>query len=405
MAVLGILAVNLAGFAGPRDTSDTPALLIPGATGHASFTDEETFAAVFLIFEGKMRALFSLLFGASMLLFIERAEVRHDDGDLLQARRLFWLGCFGYLHYVLLWWGDILFNYAVCGMFALTLRRLSVRGLTIAGVTGFFAWHLWGALDSVPTIMAEEHVRLGIASTTEHALVNSNLTAVHTRIAQDWAQAHLGFFAQSSSKLATEPEWPLVLSLYTIGETLPLMLLGMALYRSGFFAGQWPRRHLIALATAGLALGLAWTLTLLDWAWLGWDWLGSRHFPPLAMPDILSYWAGPEHLTMALAYAALLMLAAPRLLASPLGQRLEAAGRLAFSNYLLCSAVMCAIFYGWGLGLESKVPPVAQMGLVAAGWAMMLAWSKPWLARFRQGPLEWAWRSLTEWRVMEMRIR
>jgi uncharacterized protein len=121
------------------------------------------------------------------------------------------------------------------------------------------------------------------------------------------------------------------------------------------------------------------------------------------MPAIFSYWAGPEHLAMALGYAALLMLAAPRLLNNRLGARLAATGRMAFSNYLATSAVMCAIFYGWGLGLEGQISRTAQLGLVALGWALMLAWSKPWLARFRQGPLEWAWRSLTEWRVMEMR--
>lgn len=394
--MLGILAVNIAGFAGPIATTDSPALLQSGGIGHASFADEASFAVVFVIFEGKMRALFSLLFGASMLLFVERAERRHQDGDLLQGRRLVWLGLFGYLHYVLLWWGDILFNYAVCGIFALMLRRLPVRALVVAGLAGFAAWHLWGALDSLPTIMAEEHTRLGIASAAERTLMAGNLADVHQRITQDLAQAHLGFVAQAADKLATAAGWPLVMTIYTIGESLPLMLLGMALYRSGFFAGSWSPRRLAALAGLGLALGLGWALALLGWVWV-------RHFPPLAMPDILSYWAGPEHLAMALGYAALLMLAAPRLLNNRLGARLAATGRMAFSNYLATSAVMCAIFYGWGLGLEGEVSRTAQLGLVALGWVLMLAWSKPWLARFRQGPLEWAWRSLTEWRVMEMR--
>ena len=396
MAVLGILAVNIAGFAGPIATTDSPALLQSGLAGHASFADEASFAAVFMIFEGKMRALFSLLFGASMLLFIERAERRHQDGDLLQARRLLWLGLFGYLHYVLLWWGDILFNYAVCGFFALMLRRLPVRALAIVGLAGFAAWHLWGALDSLPTIMAEEHLRLGIASAAERALVAGNMADVHQRIAQDLAQAHLGFIAQAGDKLATAAGWPLVMTLYTIGESLPLMLMGMALYRSGFFAGAWSQKRLAALAGLGLVAGLGWALVLLGWVW-------KRHFPPLAMPDILSYWAGPEHLAMALGYAALLMLAAPRLLDSRLGARLAATGRMAFSNYLATSAVMCAVFYGWGIGLEGQISRTAQLALVALGWALMLGWSKPWLAHFRQGQMEWAWRSLTEWRVMEMK--
>ena len=393
--MLGILAVNIAGFAGPMDTTDGPALSL---AGHASFADEASFAAIFLLFEGKMRALFSLLFGASMLLLIERAEKRGAVGEKLQTRRLVWLGTFGYLHYIALWWGDILFDYAVCGLLALTLRRLPVRALVGLGLAGFAAWHLAFAIGSLPTILAEEHLRAGMASAAERAMVAQDLAAAQLRIAHDLAQSHLGIIAQARAKLATAPDWPLVLTLYTIGETLPLMLLGMALHRTGFFAGCWPRRRLIALAAGGLTLGLGWALTLLIWAWV-------RHFPPLTMPHILASWAGGEHLALALAYAALLMHAAPRLLASPIGARLAAAGRMAFSNYLLTSLVMGAIFQGWGLGLEGKVSRVAQLGLVALGWALMLGWSKPWLARFQQGPLEWAWRSLSEWRVVVFRKR
>jgi uncharacterized protein len=106
---------------------------------------------------------------------------------------------------------------------------------------------------------------------------------------------------------------------------------------------------------------------------------------------------------MGVGYAALLMLAAPRLIASPLGTRLRAAGRAAFSNYIATSLVMTAIFYGWGLGLLGKVGAAGQWAFVALGWALMLAWSKPWLDRLRYGPLEWLWRSLLYWQFEPMR--
>ena len=314
----------------------------------------------------------------------------------LQARRLAWLGVFGYLHYVALWWGDILFDYAVCGFFALMLRRLSPRLLVVTGLGGFIAWHLWGAVSTYPILLAEEHVRQGTASAAEQASVAQDLTATHLRIVRDLAQAHLGFAAQAAAKWRLAAGWPLVVTLYTIGETLPLMLLGMALHATGFFSGAWPHRRMVALAGVGLSAGLLWTLALLGWAL-------PRHFPPLAMPFVLSYWAGPEHLAGALGLAALLVLASPHLLESRLGIRLAAAGRMAFSNYLASSAVMCALFYGWGLDLEGRVSAGGQLALVAAGWMLMLGWSKPWLAHFRQGPLEWAWRSLTQGRLMAFR--
>ena len=105
----------------------------------------------------------------------------------------------------------------------------------------------------------------------------------------------------------------------------------------------------------------------------------------------------------ALGYAALLMLAAPLVIRSWIGQRLIAAGRMAFSNYIGTSLVMCGIFYGWGLGRFGQAGAAEHWLFVVLGWALMLAWSAPWLAHFRQGPLEWLWRSLTEWRRLPLR--
>ena len=107
VAILGILAVNMEGFAGP-----IAATITPDWNGAVSGSDHFAFAATLVLFEGKMRALLSLLFGASMLLFVESAESTGRNGDRLQMRRLAWLAVIGYLHFALLWWGDILFTYA-----------------------------------------------------------------------------------------------------------------------------------------------------------------------------------------------------------------------------------------------------------------------------------------------------
>ena len=82
------------------------------------------------------------------------------------------------------------------------------------------------------------------------------------------------------------------------------------------------------------------------------------------------------------------------------GFQLEATGRMAFSNYLGTSVVMAALCYGWGLGLFGQFGPAQRWTLVLLVWALILAWSQPWLTRYRQGPLEWLWRSLTDWRVL-----
>src|SRR5205085_1219240 len=153
----------------------------------------------------------------------------------------------------------------------------------------------------------------------------------------------------------------------------------------------WRAARLRRIAGAGLGVGGLATVAVLAWVM-------PRGFPPQAMIAAIDGWLMLPHLAMALGYAALLVLAAPRLLATGIGRRLQAAGRMAFSNYLGTTLVMTALFYGWGLGLIGRVGHGAQIPFVVLGWALMLAWSAPWLKRFRQGPLEWLWRSLTEGR-------
>ena len=395
VAVLGILAVNVAGFAGPIATTDTPALAYGHLSAPPPWWDEAAYAGVFLLFEGKMRALFSILFGASMLLFIDRAEARGRDGGFLQARRLGWLALFGWLHYVLLWWGDILFVYACAGLVALPLRRLPPRAMVALALIVFAAWHGGQTLGGWPVDRAEEALRSHTATAVEADLATRQVLGVQARMASDVARDSEPFVPQALDKLRNDPFWPLTMAEYTLGETVPLMLIGMVLLRTGFFAGVWPAGRMRRIAVGGIAAGGLWAAWLLGWAW-------PRHFPVLAMSDMIGYWAAPGHLAMALGYAAGLVLWAPRLLRGGLGRRLAAAGRMAFSNYLGTTLVMTALFYRWGFGLYGEVGRLAQLGFVALGWALMLGWSAPWLTRFRQGPLEWLWRSLTEGRAMPM---
>ena len=389
--MLGILAVNIAGFAGPTQATLSPNIPVPGSPA-----DEAAFAFIFVAFEGKMRALFTLLFGASMLLFVERAEAAGRDGTALQYRRLGWLLLFGLLHYLLLWWGDILFVYAAIGLLALRFRNAEPKALVAAALLLFAGWHGYGAVVAHPGVNSEEQVRLGEARPALIAEEAKQTSEVRKEAAREIARYQAPFVEQIKDKILNRPFWQVGMTMFTFGETFPLMLIGMALYRSGFFSGAWPRRRLWQLAGGGLALGLIPTLLVLGWVW-------PRHFPIQAMTAATFFWTALPHLTMALAYAALLMLAAPRLVQTTLGKRIEAAGRMAFSNYLGTTLVMTAIFYGWGLGLIGTVGAAGQMLFVALGWALMLGWSKPWLTRFRQGPLEWLWRSLTERRRLAFR--
>ena len=391
VAVLGILAVNVAGFVAPDSAVYSPDMPRPGV-----FADHAAWLLTFVLFEGKMRALFSVLFGASLLLFVERANAAGRDGARLQARRLAWLLLLGYLHFALIWDGDILFLYAAIGFVALAVRGWRPVQLVTAAALVLALWQVWGAAMWLPSVATEMTVSGGAASPAVQKQHAADIAQYRAEDAKDAAEAKLSWPAQVKAKLADRADAPLNLAAYNWGETLPWMLLGMALLRSGFFAGAWPRRRMVWLASAGIGLGGAATIAFTLWA-------ARNHYPEVTMHYASSFGLALPHLGIALGYAALLVLAAPRLLRWAPGQMLEAAGRMAFSNYLGTSLVMAALCYDWGLGLFGQFGAAQRWTLVLLVWALILSWSQPWLTRYRQGPLEWLWRSLTEWRVLPFR--
>lgn len=389
--MLGILAVNVLSFAAPGSGAYSPDVPDPG-----SAADHWAFAFTFVFFEGKMRALFSILFGASLLLFIQRKETDGAGGAELQVRRLLWLALFGLLHFALLWDGDILLLYACVGLGALFLRRTPARDLALIAALLFTVWQMWGSVKWLPSVWQEARVAAGTASAREEAAHAAYLGTLHKADREDTAATLQPYTAEVSTRLTKRWDYPLAVIAQTWGETLSYVMIGMALLRSGFFAAAWPRRRMVLLAGGALGAGLATTIVFAGWA-------ETAGWPAAAMRMAVGYALGWPHLLMALGYAALLALTAPMLLRGWLGQRLEAAGQMAFSNYIATSVVMTALFSGWGLGLFGRFGPALLWPFVLMAWAMMLGWSAPWLRYYRHGPLEWAWRCLTEWRIVPLR--
>ena len=384
VAVLGILAVNVASFAAPSAASYSPNLPTTG-----SAADNWAFAVMLVFFEGKMRALFSILFGASLLLYVERKNAAGLDGHALQVRRLLWLALFGLLHFALFWDGDILFLYACVGLGALFLRRPPGWQLAMIAVFVFTVWQAWGASHWTQDALLEGRVAAGTATAAERTELAEIIADHRTEDREDRQATLSSYTTEVTTRLSKHPDYPLAMVAYNWGETLSYVLIGMALLKGAFFAGQWPRRWLWGMALGGTGAGLALTLAFTAWA-------HPAGYPELMMHLMIRYGLSFPHLLMALGYAALLVLAAPRLLASGLGRRFEAAGQMAFTNYIACTVMMCFIFYGWGLGLFGQYGAAGQWLFVLLGWALVLGWSKPWLAHFRHGPLEWLWRSLTD---------
>ncbi|WP_423141999.1 DUF418 domain-containing protein [Parablastomonas sp. CN1-191] len=378
IAVLGILAINITSFGAAPSAAYSPDLPAPGGAG-----DRIAWLIGFVIFEGKMRALFSLLFGAGLVLLVERAEAQGRNGAAWQRRRLTWLAVIGALHFVLLWEGDILLLYALVGFAAFALRRLPARDLAAAGLLLFAAWQAWGAIQWLPAVAAEQNA--GHADSAE----------VQRAVRQPWrdydveslALARETFARRALRTVRERAAQPFEVLYYMAGETLAYQLLGMALAKGLFFAGGWSRRGLRRLALAGVGSGGAVTIAAAAYA-------VRSGFPEVTMRYAIGYGLGFAHLAMALGYAAATVLAAPRLATTRFGKALGAAGRMALSNYIGTSLVMTALFRGWGLGLIGRYGPATLWLFVLLGWALMLTGSTWWLARHRQGPLERGWRAL-----------
>ncbi|EGD59399.1 hypothetical protein Y88_1554 [Novosphingobium nitrogenifigens DSM 19370] len=384
VALLGILTINVTGFWGPTLASFSPHL------PHAEAGGDAWFLIAFVLFEGKMRALFTLLFGASMLLFIEAAERRGARGAWMQARRLLWLALFGYAHYLLLWWGDILFPYALCGLCALLLYRLQAAPLAAMGLALFLLSHGLDTIGAVQGIAAEQAVLAGHGLAADRIDEQDMMMRIAASLADDRSVLVAPFLAAIRLRLSQAPWLPFQTTVSTFTETLPLMLIGMGLYRSGLWNGAWSRRALKATMIGGIGIGGALTLGLAAW-------IAARDFPPRAMFEVMQTLTALPHLLMALGYAAGLMRLWPRLAPTRIGVMLAAAGRCAFTNYLGTTILMTAIFSGWGLGLAGWMPRGWLPLFIPLGWAAMLCWPQAWLARHRQGPFEAVWRALTWW--------
>ena len=390
VAVLGILFANITAYSQPNLAYFWP----PALPGGDDAANRGIWLAQFVLVDGKFRALFTLLFGAGMALFLERAAAHTGAPLVLQARRLAWLLLFGLAHFFLLFTGDILVPYAVAGLVVLAMAGWQARAQLATGI----GWYLVGTLAFVSLYLPAALAEGGGAAAPGY--LDALADAWNAQLAEAGRQLTVvreGSYADVLSLRLAEETGRLWGYRYVVAfETVPLMLIGMGLHRLGFFAPAAPRRRGLMLALAAIAAAAAANLAL------GLLVL-SRGFPPYLTETVFFGLAGFASLPMALGYAALLVRWSPWLAATPPGRRLVAAGRMAFSNYVGTSAAMMLLFHGWALGLYGALDRVALLAAVVLGWALMLAWSQPWLARFRYGPLEWLWRCLTYGRVFPLR--
>ncbi len=352
-ATLGILVMNVVSFG------------LPGAAyfnldggGSETALDWAIGALGEVVADQKMMGLFSLLFGAGVALFADRTAAKGGRPVALSLWRNLLLLGIGFLH-ALLWDGDILMVYAIASPVVVVLRNLRPRTLIVIGV-GIFAVAVAAGL-AVATTISADGAELGDLWSNDPEAEMSDLVGL-------WFLVEFG------------------------GRALGMMLIGVALFRLGVLNGTRDPEADRRMARLGLGVGLP---------------MAALAVLAISVNDFAPRWFLPTHalntaatIPVVLGYVGVISLWNRRG-DSAVHERIRAVGRMALTNYL--TQTLLGVLVLANLVDTDDLTRTGAFAFVLLVWALQLAWSKPWLERFRFGPFEWVWRVLTYRRMQPLR--
>jgi uncharacterized protein len=400
-ALFGILLMNIVGM------GLAEAYYNPTNAGGATGADLWAWIITEIGFEGTQRALFSMLFGAGVLLFTSRAEAsgRGDGVDLFLRRTLLLIG-FGMINaWVLLWDGDILYAYGLTGLFVVAFRKLSVRTLLIVGAAGMLFNAALNARDATNSLAAQRNAAPALAA----AKASKPLTPEQTQAKEAWEEiasqyvakpediaettkavrgGYLTAFPEVAATNSFMQSWFMYRYFFDI---FSMMLIGMALLKGGVLTLEAPARLYWAMLIGGYAIGLV--VNIAETRWI----FSATAFAQAAISYDLS------RLAMTTGHLGALLLFCRSGALAWLRTGMAAVGRMALTNYLMHSVIALILFVGFGLfGTFARHQ---LYYIVLAIWVFQLVSSPIWLRHFRFGPIEWVWRGLTYGRAPPFRKR
>jgi uncharacterized protein len=402
LAVLGILVINIEDFSMPFGN--------PLLVGSDSALDHSLWTLSAVYVEGTMRGLFTLLFGAGVILFTSRAQSMNGSTQTadLYYRRVLWLSCLGLFHmFVLLQPSDILLRYGLAGLVLFSFRSLSPTKLVLLAALILALFSSASLVSTLTIADLREEAESVLAKGTEE-LLNEN----ETLVLEEWA-AYQASYWPTEDEIVTDIEnrtgdWQ-TLFLYNadsvpyldpitlargVGNDLMMMFLGMALMAWGILNGTRSIKFYLLLTAIGYGIGLP----LRIWeVWSSWatdfdsSTLGWRPFAQCA------------RVAVTLGHVGLFFLLWGTCKRTGLFRALTAVGRLALTNYIAQTVIANLIFTSIGLSWFGLLDRAQAYLVMACIWITQVIFSLWWLSRFRFGPLEWLWRSLTYWRAQPMR--
>jgi uncharacterized protein len=411
IAILGILLMNIPYF-GLADPSASNI-----EVNHEIGTiNEQVWYIINLIFDGTQRALFSMLFGTGIMLFISHLEKRTTGMAPAEyfLRRQLWLLVFGLIDgYVLLWNGDILFGYAVCGIVVFAFRKLKPKDLLIAAGVCLVFMTMRDNLDLYRNKFSiQKGEKISLLDTTKVKLTDqqkdqleamkdlkekADSAAMQKDLARNLRQVRGGFadLYENVSNVTYHIE---IVEVYNgIWDVLIFMLIGVAFFKTGIMTGEAPTKIYWWLFLVGMVPGLYLTHVYLQLNYRGhFMWYG---YSKIVSFDIYQI----SRALRSIGFFGLIMLIYKSGWFKWLFALTRPVGQMAFTNYLMQSILCGFYFYGIGLGMYGKLQRYQIYYVVGVVWVIEIIWSHIWLKYFRFGPFEWLWRSLTYWKKQPMR--
>ncbi len=395
VALFGILLMNVTGMGLPDAYSN------PANAGGAEGANLWAWIVTEVGFEGTQRAIFSMLFGASVVLFMTRLEAsgRPDAADIYVRRNL-WLIGFGLFNaFILLWNGDILYMYGVIALFVLPFRKLTAKTLLAMGAGALLLGAAWTGKETWENLRTHEAYAAAIAAQpdpeerdeAQEAAVSAwegvagNYVSAPSDIAESIAY-HTGGYCKAFLPIAHESSgWHGWGTYRYFFDVFGMMLIGMALFKSGVLTLRRPAALYWGMMIAGYAVGLAVNIVEMRW-------ILAHDFSAVAFVQTApSYDLG--RLFMALGHVGALLLFVRSGALGWLRRSLAAVGQMAVTNYLTHSLLALIVFIL--LGQFGQWERHQLYYYVLAIWVAQLILSPLWLRHFRFGPVEWLWRWLT----------
>ena len=375
-AVLGILIMNIQSFSMPAS-----AYLNPTSFENLEDINFYVWIVSHVFANQKFMAIFSMLFGAGIILISQKVRKEQIRSGKLQYRRFFWLLIIGLFHAYLLWYGDILVAYAICGFLMFAFRGKKKAYLFQAGI-------IFLVVGSALKLLSAYSIPFWEPGQFE-ALRNEIWSPDNSVLSQE-----IDFYTSNWERqmLRRVPDALNMQTVVFLSETFwrvsGLMLLGMAFFKKGALTAQQSKKYLSKMMIYGFGIGLPLVVSgvIMDFHYR-WDFKIGFYFLTQ-----FNYWGS---ILMAIGYIGWIVFLCKISTRGFIAKRLASVGRMALTNYLMQSIICTYIFYGHGFGLFGDLDRSAQAVAVLLLWVFQIAFSTIWLSYFQYGPFEWLWRSLS----------